>query len=221
MDVFLFLSSSSSSSSATTSPLSSLFSLIRSVLVAALLYGFCLGAINVRTWTFLCSWSFWLWTVWRCRQQCDFFFFFFFDLGTLGRSSCASPVLGVLRPPPGLILPPQPPKQWSHHPVVSTSGVLGFDPSSHPDMLLQTWDLDGAAKRQQLWCYFSLMSCVRSLVRSKLFPELENRTPEEPPVEIKDPLPEKLHNSVVSITSHHMDEPVWPVMSRQTRQFIY
>lgn len=55
------------------------------------------------------------------------------------------------------------------------------------------------------------MSCVRSLVRSKLFPELENRTPEEPPVEIKDPLPEKLHNSVVSITSHHMDEPVWPV----------
>uniref|UniRef100_A0A667YK58 Pecanex-like protein n=1 Tax=Myripristis murdjan TaxID=586833 RepID=A0A667YK58_9TELE len=31
---------------ATTSPLSSLFSLVRSVLVAALLYGFCLGAIN-------------------------------------------------------------------------------------------------------------------------------------------------------------------------------
>lgn len=38
---------------------------------------------------------------------------------------------------------------------------------------------------------------IRSLVKSKLFPELENRTPEEPPVEIKDPLPEKLHNSVV------------------------
>lgn len=37
----------------------------------------------------------------------------------------------------------------------------------------------------------------RSLVRSKIFPELENRTPEEPPVEIKDPLPEKLRNSVV------------------------
>lgn len=36
-----------SPSSATTSPLSSLFSLIRSILVAALLYGFCLGAINV------------------------------------------------------------------------------------------------------------------------------------------------------------------------------
>lgn len=34
-------------SSATTSPLSSVYSLIRSVLVAALLYGFCLGAINV------------------------------------------------------------------------------------------------------------------------------------------------------------------------------
>ena len=34
-------------SPATTSPLSSLFSLLRSVVVAALLYGFCLGAINV------------------------------------------------------------------------------------------------------------------------------------------------------------------------------
>lgn len=34
-------------STATTSPLSSLYSLLRSVLVAALLYGFCLGAINV------------------------------------------------------------------------------------------------------------------------------------------------------------------------------
>lgn len=33
-------------STATTSPLSSLYSLLRSVLVAALLYGFCLGAIN-------------------------------------------------------------------------------------------------------------------------------------------------------------------------------
>lgn len=30
-----------------------------------------------------------------------------------------------------------------------------------------------------------------------MFPELENRTPEDPPVEIKDPLPEKLRNSVV------------------------
>lgn len=38
---------------------------------------------------------------------------------------------------------------------------------------------------------------IRSLVRSKIFPELENRTPEEPPVEIKDPLPEKLRNSLV------------------------
>lgn len=43
---------------------------------------------------------------------------------------------------------------------------------------------------------------LRSLVRSKLFPELENRTPEEPPVEIRDPLPEKLHNSVVKVTAH-------------------
>lgn len=46
-----------------------------------------------------------------------------------------------------------------------------------------------------------LIRLLRSLVRSKLFPELENRTPEEPPVEIKDPLPEKLCNSVVKICS--------------------
>lgn len=43
---------------------------------------------------------------------------------------------------------------------------------------------------------------IRSLVRSKLFPELENRNPEEPPVEIKDPLPEKLRNSVVTSAAH-------------------
>lgn len=34
-------------------------------------------------------------------------------------------------------------------------------------------------------------------MRSKFFPELEGRTPAEPPLEIKDPLPEKLCNSVV------------------------
>ncbi|MGH0174278.1 UNVERIFIED_CONTAM: hypothetical protein FKN15_008586 [Acipenser sinensis] len=35
-----------------------------------------------------------------------------------------------------------------------------------------------------------------SLIRSKFFPELEIRNPEDPTVEIKDPLPEKLLNSV-------------------------
>uniref|UniRef100_A0A3P8VS34 Pecanex-like protein n=1 Tax=Cynoglossus semilaevis TaxID=244447 RepID=A0A3P8VS34_CYNSE len=50
-----------------------------------------------------------------------------------------------------------------------------------------------------------------SLVRSKLFPELENRTPEEPPVEIKDPLPEKLHNSVKEIL--HSDLVMCPLMA--------
>lgn len=53
-----------------------------------------------------------------------------------------------------------------------------------------------------LLIFFLLPPSIRSLVRSKLFPELENRTPEEPPVEIKDPLPEKLRNSVVKITAH-------------------
>ncbi|XP_010788389.1 pecanex-like protein 3 [Notothenia coriiceps] len=47
--------------------------------------------------------------------------------------------------------------------------------------------------------FYVFSSHIRSLVRSKLFPELENRTPEEPPVEIKDPLPEKLRNSVKEI----------------------
>ena len=46
-----------------------------------------------------------------------------------------------------------------------------------------------------LFCSFVVL--CRSLVRSKFFPELESRTPEDPPVEIKDPLPEKLRNSVV------------------------
>lgn len=50
--------------------------------------------------------------------------------------------------------------------------------------------------------YVFFTTYIRSLVRSKLFPELENRTPEEPPVEIKDPLPEKLRNSVVKISAH-------------------
>uniref|UniRef100_A0A7N8YKF4 Pecanex-like protein n=1 Tax=Mastacembelus armatus TaxID=205130 RepID=A0A7N8YKF4_9TELE len=50
-----------------------------------------------------------------------------------------------------------------------------------------------------------------SLLRSKLFPELENRTPEEPPVEIKDPLPEKLRNSVKEIL--HSDLVMCPLMA--------
>uniref|UniRef100_A0A3P9CRU8 Pecanex-like protein n=1 Tax=Maylandia zebra TaxID=106582 RepID=A0A3P9CRU8_9CICH len=50
-----------------------------------------------------------------------------------------------------------------------------------------------------------------SLVRSKLFPELENRNPEEPPVEIKDPLPDKLRNSVKEIL--HSDLVICPLMA--------
>ncbi|XP_024921649.1 pecanex-like protein 1 [Cynoglossus semilaevis] len=118
---------------ATTSPLSSLFSLIRSVLVAALLYGFCLGAINA-------PWG-----------------------------EAHVPVLFSVFC--GLLL------ALSYH--LSRQ-------SSDPTIL---------------W----------SLVRSKLFPELENRTPEEPPVEIKDPLPEKLHNSVKEIL--HSDLVMCPLMA--------
>uniref|UniRef100_A0A8D3D6M2 Pecanex-like protein n=1 Tax=Scophthalmus maximus TaxID=52904 RepID=A0A8D3D6M2_SCOMX len=118
---------------ATTSPLSSLFSLIRSVLVAALLYGFCLGAINA-------PWG-----------------------------DAHVPVLFSVFC--GLLL------ALSYH--LSRQ-------SSDPTIL---------------W----------SLVRSKLFPELESRTPEEPPVEIKDPLPEKLRNSVKEIL--HSDLVMCPLMA--------
>ncbi|KAM8835125.1 pecanex-like protein 3 isoform 1-T1 [Synchiropus picturatus] len=118
---------------ATTSPLSSLFSLIRSVLVAALLYGFCLGAINA-------PWG-----------------------------DAHVPVLFSVFC--GLLL------ALSYH--LSRQ-------SSDPTIL---------------W----------SLVRSKLFPEFESRAPEEPPVEIKDPLPEKLHNSVKEIL--HSDLVMCPLMA--------
>uniref|UniRef100_A0A672GCD2 Pecanex-like protein n=1 Tax=Salarias fasciatus TaxID=181472 RepID=A0A672GCD2_SALFA len=132
---------------ATTSPLSSLFSLIRSVLVAALLYGFCLGAINA-------PWG-----------------------------DAHVPVLFSVFC--GLLL------ALSYH--LSRQ-------SSDPTIL---------------WSVFYLILLLHnnemSLVRSKLFPELENRTPEEPPVEIKDPLPEKLRNSVNEIL--HSDLVMCPLMA--------
>uniref|UniRef100_A0A8C6PAU1 Pecanex-like protein n=1 Tax=Nothobranchius furzeri TaxID=105023 RepID=A0A8C6PAU1_NOTFU len=118
---------------ATTSPLSSLFSLTRSMLVAALLYGFCLGAINA-------PWG-----------------------------DAHVPVLFSVFC--GLLL------ALSYH--LSRQ-------SSDPTIL---------------W----------SLVRSKIFPELENRSPEEPSVEIKDPLPEKLRNSVREIL--HSDLVMCPLMA--------
>uniref|UniRef100_A0A4W5K2E0 Pecanex-like protein n=1 Tax=Hucho hucho TaxID=62062 RepID=A0A4W5K2E0_9TELE len=118
---------------ATTSPLSSLYSLLRSVLVTALLYGFCLGAI-------IAPWE---------HPHVPVLFSVF----------C------------GLLL------AFSYH--LSRQ-------SSDPIIL---------------W----------SLVRSKFFPELLGRTPEEPPLEIKDPLPEKLRNSVKEI--FHSDLVMCPLMA--------
>uniref|UniRef100_A0A671PVU1 Pecanex-like protein n=1 Tax=Sinocyclocheilus anshuiensis TaxID=1608454 RepID=A0A671PVU1_9TELE len=117
---------------ATTSPLPSVYSLLRSILVAALVYGFCLGAINVS-----------------------------------GKAHV--PVLFSVFC--GLLL------ALSYH--LSRQ-------SSDPTIL---------------W----------SLVRSKFFPELESRTPEEPPLEIKDPLPEKLRNSVKETL--HSDLVMCPLMA--------
>ncbi|KAI2651271.1 Pecanex-like protein 3 [Labeo rohita] len=118
---------------ATTSPLSSVYSLLRSILVAALVYGFCLGAINA-------PWG-----------------------------EAHVPVLFSVFC--GLLL------ALSYH--LSRQ-------SSDPTIL---------------W----------SLVRSKFFPELESRTPEEPPLEIKDPLPEKLRNSVKETL--HSDLVMCPLMA--------
>ncbi|KAM9499570.1 LOW QUALITY PROTEIN: pecanex-like protein 3 [Salvelinus alpinus] len=118
---------------ATTSPLSSLYSLLRSVLVAALLYGFCLGAINA---------------------------------------------------------------PWEHpHVPVLFSVFCGL-------LLALSYHLSRQSSDPViLW----------SLVRSKFFPELESRTPEEPPLEIKDPLPEKLRDSVREI--FHSDLVMFPLMA--------
>uniref|UniRef100_A0A8C7KZH2 Pecanex-like protein n=1 Tax=Oncorhynchus kisutch TaxID=8019 RepID=A0A8C7KZH2_ONCKI len=118
---------------ATTSPLSSLYSLLRSVLVTALLYGFCLGAI---------------------------------------------------------IAP------WEHpHVPVVFSVFCGL-------LLAFSYHLSRQSSDPIiLW----------SLVRSKFFPELLGRTPEEPPLEIKDPLPEKLHNSVKEM--FHSDLVMCPLMA--------
>ncbi|XP_048360438.1 pecanex-like protein 3 [Sphaerodactylus townsendi] len=106
---------------AATSPLTALFSLLRSILVAALLYGFCLGAIKV-------PWG---------DQHVPVFFSVFCGL------------------------------------LVALSYHLSRQ-SSDPTVL---------------W----------ALIRTKLFPEFENRNMESPSVGVKDPLPEKLCSSLREI----------------------
>ncbi|XP_026573517.1 pecanex-like protein 3 [Pseudonaja textilis] len=106
---------------AATSPLTALFALLRSILVAGLLYGFCLGAIKV-------PWG---------DQHVPVLFSVF---------------CGIL---------------------VSLSYHLSRQ-SSDPTIL---------------W----------SFIRTKLFPEFDNRNVDNPPVGVKDPLPEKLRNSLREI----------------------
>uniref|UniRef100_A0A674IIQ7 Pecanex-like protein n=1 Tax=Terrapene triunguis TaxID=2587831 RepID=A0A674IIQ7_9SAUR len=106
---------------AATSPLTALFSLLRSLLVAVLLYGFCLGAIKA-------PWG---------DQHVPVLFSVFCGL------------------------------------LVALSYHLSRQ-SSDPTVL---------------W----------SLIRTKLFPEFENRNVENAPAEIRDPLPEKLRNSLREI----------------------
>nr|XP_014349145.1 PREDICTED: pecanex-like protein 3 [Latimeria chalumnae] len=106
---------------ATTSPLSALYSVLRSLLVATFLYGFCFGAIK---------------DPWEA-QHVPLLFSVFCGL------------------------------------LVALSYHLSRQ-SSDPAVL---------------W----------SLIRVKFFPETENRNPENPLLEIKDPLPEKLRNSLREI----------------------
>uniref|UniRef100_A0A8C8S6Z7 Pecanex-like protein n=1 Tax=Pelusios castaneus TaxID=367368 RepID=A0A8C8S6Z7_9SAUR len=106
---------------AATSPLTALFSLLRSLLVTALLYGFCLGAIKA-------PWG---------NQHVPVLFSVFCGL------------------------------------LVALTYHLSRQ-SSDPTVL---------------W----------SLVRTKLFPEFENRNVESPPAEVRDPLPEKLRGSLREI----------------------
>lgn len=68
---------------------------------------------SVRTWYLFQRSSLVMELMWPCNCIISFHI-----LGTVGRRPCASAVLSILWPPSGFILPPQPPKQRSYHPVV-------------------------------------------------------------------------------------------------------
>lgn len=108
--------------SATTSPLSSVYSLLRSILVAALVYGFCLGAINVSGNLFV---SF---TVELCLLVLPLLVLCL-CVGSMGRGTCPGALLCVLWPPPGLVLSSEQAEQWPDHPLVSVTTHSRF--SSH------------------------------------------------------------------------------------------
>ncbi|XP_041035820.1 pecanex-like protein 3 isoform X2 [Carcharodon carcharias] len=118
---------------ATTSPISALYSFVRSLLVASLLYGFCFGAVKVP---------------WEAQHVPVLFSVF-----------C------------GLLV------ALSYHLSRQSS-----DPTT-------------------LW----------ALIRSKFFPQLDNRNPEDPLLEIQDPLPAKLKNSLREIL--HSDLVMCPVIA--------
>ncbi|XP_048475671.1 pecanex-like protein 3 isoform X5 [Rhincodon typus] len=118
---------------ATTSPMSAFYSFVRSLLVAALLYGFCFGAVKVP---------------WEAQHVPVLFSVF-----------C------------GLLV------ALSYHLSRQSS-----DPTT-------------------LW----------ALIRSRFFPQLDNRNPEDPLLEIQDPLPAKLKSSVREIL--HSDLVMCPVIA--------
>lgn len=62
---------------------------------------------------------------------------------------------------------------------------------------------------------------LSSLVQSKFFPNSEDKNPEDPLSEVKDPLPEKLRNSVVSILWWVFLFCVFVVVAFVERAFFY
>lgn len=127
--------------SATTSPLSSVYSLLRSILVAALVYGFCLGAINVSGNLFvsftaeLCLLVLPLLII--CVCVC---------VGSVGRGTCPGALLCVLRPPPGLVVSSEQAEQRPNHPLVSVTTHSWF--SSHLNAPTALW------LTSKLLCFF-------------------------------------------------------------------
>ncbi|KAG2469474.1 PCX3 protein, partial [Polypterus senegalus] len=93
----------------------------------------------------------------------------------------------------------------------SQENTLMIEEKTKPKQYYRFWVLPGKWLRVQYDRLALLALLDRSLIRTKFFPELINRSPEDPMIEIKDPLPEKLRNSVKEIL--HSDLVMCPVIA--------
>lgn len=215
-------------SAAATSPLTAVFSLSRSLLAAALLYGFCLGAIKVgmawggglaETWGLLGQGHDWL-SVSPGDQRVGGLAALLalvliltpvLSPDSLARAARPCPLFRLLWPPGGAVLPPEPAEQRPHCPLVGAC------------MCFFVCVCACVCELKGLWvCACAITACAgasggrgslhrptplvlllppRSLIRSKLFPELEERSLETARAEPPDPLPDKMRQSVVRARS--------------------